>query len=227
MGTTIKSENVSKVYKGDGVTTTALKNVSLTLHKGEITAIVGQSGSGKSTLLQILGTLDVPNIGKIFYDEVEISSLKGKKLADFRFAYIGFVFQHFHLLPTLTAIENVMAPLFPRKVEYDKKDRARELLGWVGLTQKQNALPSQLSGGEQQRVAIARAMVNQPEWLLADEPTGNLDTSNGEIVFQLLRKYQEEHGTGIVFVTHDKYLASQAHRIIEMRDGEVTSDVKG
>lgn len=221
----IQVRDVIKTYSGDGVGTTALENINVTLNNGEVTAIVGPSGSGKSTLLQVIGTLDIPTTGTIHYDEVEIGTLKRKRLADFRFDCIGFIFQQFHLLPTLTALENVMSPLLPRRVGYNKMRRAEELLGWVGLEHKRNSLPSQLSGGEQQRVAIARALVNQPSWLFADEPTGNLDTSNGEMVFQLLRKYQKEYGSGIVFVTHDQHLASQADRLIEMRDGRVISDV--
>ncbi|MGG1662593.1 ABC transporter ATP-binding protein [Brevibacillus sp. NRS-1366] len=227
MSMTIQIKNLTKTYSGDGVVTIALQDVNLALHEEEFTAIVGPSGSGKSTLLQLIGTLDAPTAGTIHYDAVDVCKLKGKTLADFRFASIGFIFQQFHLLPTLTALENVMSPLFPRKVGYDKKNRAQELLDWVGLAHKQDALPSQLSGGEQQRVAIARALVNRPKWLLADEPTGNLDTSNGEMVFQLLRKYQREHGTGIVFVTHDRHLASQTDRRIEMRDGGVIADTMG
>ncbi|USG66382.1 ABC transporter ATP-binding protein [Brevibacillus ruminantium] len=221
----IRIEKLSKTYRGDGVITTALEDVTLLLQNNECTSIVGPSGSGKSTLLQVIGTLDAPTAGMIAYDDVDVGKLKGKTLADFRFARIGFIFQHFHLLPTLTALENVMSPLFPRKVSYDKKERAQELLDWVGLAHKQDSLPSQLSGGEQQRVAIARALVNRPQWLLADEPTGNLDTNNGEMVFQLLRKYQQEYGTGIIFVTHDEHLAGQTDRRIEMRDGRVIADI--
>ncbi|KZE47975.1 ABC transporter ATP-binding protein [Brevibacillus parabrevis] len=221
---TIQIENLTKTYHGEGVVTAALQEVNLTIREEEFVAIVGPSGSGKSTLLQLIGTLDVPTTGEVLYDGVNVGKLKGNALADFRFATIGFIFQQFHLLPTLTALENVMSPLFPRKVGYNKKDRAQELLEWVGLSHKQDALPSQLSGGEQQRVAIARALVNRPKWLLADEPTGNLDTSNGELIFQLLKKYRKEHGSGIVFVTHDERLASQTDRRIEMRDGRIITE---
>lgn len=221
---TIQIENLTKTYRGEGVVTAALQEVNLTIREEEFVAIVGPSGSGKSTLLQLIGTLDVPTAGEVLYDGVNVGKLKGNALADFRFATIGFIFQQFHLLPTLTALENVLSPLFPRKVGYNKKDRAQELLEWVGLSHKQDALPSQLSGGEQQRVAIARALVNRPKWLLADEPTGNLDTSNGELIFQLLKKYRKEHGSGIVFVTHDERLASQTDRRIEMRDGRMITE---
>jgi ABC-type lipoprotein export system ATPase subunit len=224
MSTAITLVDVEKTYHGDGVVTRALQSVTLTLDKGQFTAILGPSGSGKTTLLTLIGTLDRPTAGTIRYGDVDVLALKGKRIADFRFEHIGFVFQQFHLLPALTALENVMAPLFSRKVSYDKKARARELLAWVGLEAKSDALPSQLSGGEQQRVAIARALVNRPDWLLADEPTGNLDTRNSENIVKLLRTYQQEHGSGIVLITHDQTLADQAERIIEMRDGRIVSD---
>ncbi|HBF59719.1 MAG TPA: lipoprotein-releasing system ATP-binding protein LolD, partial [Exiguobacterium sp.] len=136
----------------------------------------------------------------------------------------GFIFQQFHLIPTLTALENVMAPLFGRKVPYDKKERAEQLLAQVGLADKAGSLPSQLSGGQQQRVAVARALVHEPKWLLADEPTGNLDTDTGEIIFNLLRSLNEEKGCGVLFVTHDPALAERANRTIEMRDGVIIED---
>lgn len=150
--------------------------------------------------------------------------LSKKKIADFRFEEIGFIFQQFHLLPTLTAVENVLTPLFARKVDYDKRERAEEVLTQVGLSDKFDSLPSQLSGGQQQRVAIARAIVHKPSWLLADEPTGNLDTEAGDNIFALLQTLNEEEGCGVVFVTHDPALAKKADRIIEMRDGKKISD---
>ncbi|CCQ97255.1 Uncharacterized ABC transporter ATP-binding protein YvrO [[Clostridium] ultunense Esp] len=220
----VKVENLEKTYSGDGVSTRALSYVNVTFRKGEFTAIISPSGSGKSTLLSLIGTLDQPSSGTIYFDDLEVSRLRGKKLADFRFETIGFVFQQFHLLPTLTAIENVMAPLIGRSVSFKKRERAEELLELVGLSHKHRALPSQLSGGEQQRVAVARALVNHPEWLLADEPTGNLDTKNGEIIFNLLCRLREEQGCGIIFVTHDSKLASRADRIVEMRDGQIIEE---
>lgn len=221
---TIQLLNVEKSIVGDGIKTTLLSPVSMTFHKGQFTIIVGASGSGKSTLLSLIGTLDRPSAGRILYDDVYPAQLKGKSLADFRFDNIGFVFQSFQLLPTLTALENVMAPLFPRKVPYDKANRALELLEQVGLADKRKLLPSQLSGGEQQRVAIARALVNKPAWLLADEPTGNLDSKNGEAIYSLIQTIQRENGCGVLLVTHDLQLASRGDRIVELKDGAMIGD---
>ncbi|HEX7064748.1 MAG TPA: ABC transporter ATP-binding protein, partial [Bacillales bacterium] len=157
MSLEIECKKLGKSYKGDGVTTHAIQQANLTFHEGEFTAIVGPSGSGKSTLLSLIGTLDRPTTGRIFYGGEEFSTMKQRQIANFRFEHIGFIFQQFHLLPTLTALENVLSPLFARKVPYHKTERAREVLTQVGLADKMNALPSQLSGGQQQRVAIARA----------------------------------------------------------------------
>lgn len=212
---------LNKAYKGDGVITKAVQEVDITCDKGEFVAVVGPSGSGKSTLLSLIGTLDHPTSGDIFYDGKKLSVMRKKAIADFRFEHFGFVFQQFHLLPTLTALENVMTPLFTRRLPYHKMDRSKEVLAQVGLTDKLNFLPSQLSGGQQQRVAIARALVHEPDWLLADEPTGNLDTETGELIFELIRKQNREKGCGVIFVTHDVELAEQADRIIHMQDGYV------
>lgn len=196
----------------------------MTIEAGDFISIIGPSGSGKSTLLSLIGTLDRPTSGELQYDGKPINKLNSKELSDFRFENIGFIFQQFHLIPTLTALENVMAPLFGRKVPYDKKERAEQLLAQVGLADKAGSLPSQLSGGQQQRVAVARALVHEPKWLLADEPTGNLDTDTGEIIFNLLRSLNEEKGCGVLFVTHDPALAERANRTIEMRDGVIIED---
>lgn len=227
MVATILCKDLKKTYIGDGVTTKAIQNVDLTFTKGEFTAIVGPSGSGKSTLLSILGTLDEPTSGQIHYDAEEVFKKSKNRIADFRFEEIGFVFQQFHLLPTLTALENVLTPLFARKVSYPKEGRAKEVLEQVGLADKQDSLPSQLSGGQQQRVAIARAIVHKPSWLLADEPTGNLDTETGQIIFDLLQDLNKQEGCGVIFVTHDPLLAAKADRIITMQDGLVISDKRG
>lgn len=227
MVTTITCKNLEKKYVGDGVTTKAIQNVDLTFTKGEFTAIVGPSGSGKSTLLSLLGTLDHPTSGEVHYDEENIFKKSKNKIADFRFEEIGFVFQQFHLLPTLTALENVLTPLFARKVSYEKEKRAKEVLAQVGLADKIDSLPSQLSGGQQQRVAIARAIIHKPSWLLADEPTGNLDTETGQIIFELLQNLNEQEGCGVIFVTHDPVLAAKADRVITMQDGLVISDERG
>lgn len=226
MKQTIECRKLIKSFKGDGVETYALREVNLVLEEGDFISIIGPSGSGKSTLLSIVGTLDEPTSGELLYKDQPIHRLNSRQLADFRFENIGFVFQQFHLIPTLTALENIMAPLFGRKVSYDKKQRAQELLGMVGLKDKANSLPSQLSGGQQQRVAIARALVHEPRWLLADEPTGNLDSETGEIIFRLLQTLNQEKGCGVLFVTHDPALADRAYRKIKMRDGEVISDMQ-
>lgn len=224
MATKIKCEDISKTYIGDGVTTHAVKNIDLSFKKGEFTSIIGPSGSGKSTLLSLIGTLDKPTEGKILYDGEEIMKQGKRKIADFRFEEIGFIFQQFHLLPTLTALENVLTPLFGRKVNYSKQKRAKEVLEQVGLADKLNSLPSQLSGGQQQRVAIARAIVHKPSWLLADEPTGNLDTETGEKIFELLKQLNEQEGCSVLYVTHDPNLAQKANRIISMQDGVILED---
>jgi len=215
---------MGKSFSGDGVETQALQDINVTLEAGNFISIIGPSGSGKSTLLSLIGTLDRPTSGELHYDGKPINKLNSKELSDFRFENIGFIFQQFHLIPTLTALENVMAPLFGRKVPYDKKERAEQLLAQVGLADKAGSLPSQLSGGQQQRVAVARALVHEPKWLLADEPTGNLDTDTGEIIFNLLRSLNEEKGCGVLFVTHDPALAERANRTIEMRDGVIIED---
>ncbi|WP_290776789.1 ABC transporter ATP-binding protein [Exiguobacterium sp. UBA5002] len=221
---TFQCKQMAKSFAGDGVETQALQDIDVTLEAGDFISIIGPSGSGKSTLLSLIGTLDRPTSGELHYDGKPINKLNSKELSDFRFENIGFIFQQFHLIPTLTALENVMAPLFGRKVPYDKKERAEQLLAQVGLADKAGSLPSQLSGGQQQRVAVARALVHEPKWLLADEPTGNLDTDTGEIIFNLLRSLNEEKGCGVLFVTHDPALAERANRTIEMRDGVIIED---
>ncbi|WP_313289735.1 ABC transporter ATP-binding protein [Exiguobacterium sp.] len=221
---TFQCKQIGKSFSGDGVETHALQDIDVTLEAGDFISIIGPSGSGKSTLLSLIGTLDRPTSGELHYDGKPINKLNSKELSDFRFENIGFIFQQFHLIPTLTALENVMAPLFGRKVPYDKKERDEQLLAQVGLADKAGSLPSQLSGGQQQRVAVARALVHEPKWLLADEPTGNLDTDTGEIIFNLLRSLNEEKGCGVLFVTHDPALAEQANRTIEMRDGVIIED---
>ncbi|EZP61177.1 MULTISPECIES: ABC transporter ATP-binding protein [unclassified Exiguobacterium] len=221
---TFQCKQMGKSFSGDGVETQALQDIDVTLEAGDFISIIGPSGSGKSTLLSLIGTLDRPTSGELHYDGKPINKLNSKELSDFRFENIGFIFQQFHLIPTLTALENVMAPLFGRKVPYDKKERAEQLLAQVGLADKAGSLPSQLSGGQQQRVAVARALVHEPKWLLADEPTGNLDTDTGEIIFNLLRSLNEEKGCGVLFVTHDPALAERANRTIEMRDGVIIED---
>lgn len=223
----ISLENVSKDYLGDGVKTKALSDISVEFTKGEFISIIGPSGSGKSTLLSIIGTLDKQTSGQVLFEHKSISNLKSDELADIRFHNIGFVFQQFHLLPTLTAIENVMIPLFNRKVNFNKVERAKELLNIVGLEDKVNSFPSQLSGGQQQPVAIARALVADPDWILADEPTGNLDTETGKNIFELLLELNKTKKCGVIVVTHDSKIVEKTGRVIEMKDGYIIKDREG
>jgi ABC-type lipoprotein export system ATPase subunit len=215
----IEVQRVSKSY-GDSH---ALKNVSVVIEKGEFVAITGPSGSGKSTLLQLLGALDLPSSGKITVNQIDVGALRGDKLADYRFQTVGFIFQQYYLLPTMTALGNVMAPLLPRTVAYHKRRKAMQLLEAVGLGHKMAALPSQLSGGEQQRVCIARALVADPPVLLADEPTGALDQKNGAIVLDLLEQLRRERNLTVVMVTHDPAIAARADRVIKMIDGQIVT----
>ncbi|MCH5270128.1 MAG: ABC transporter ATP-binding protein [Lachnospiraceae bacterium] len=206
--------------KGDNVTE-ALKGVSLQIEKGEFVAITGHSGCGKSTLLNILGGMDRQTKGEYFYDGTDVSRMSEKELAGFRNRHIGFVFQAFHLAGELTALENVALPLGYAGVgAKERKERAKVLLDKVGLSEKYKAHPAKLSGGEMQRVAIARAMANHPQVLLADEPTGNLDRENGEMVMNILQELNKE-GMTIILVTHDLELAAMADRCIRMADGNI------
>ncbi|QZY88533.1 ABC transporter ATP-binding protein [Exiguobacterium acetylicum] len=221
MSFSFECKNISKIFDSGESKMVALNSIDLKFKEGEFVSIIGPSGSGKSTLLSILGTLDTPTSGELLFNGKSLSKLNSRQLSDFRFENVGFIFQQFHLIPTLTALENVLSPLFGRKVEYDKEKRALELLKDVGLSDKINSLPSQLSGGQQQRVAVARALIHHPKWLLADEPTGNLDTETGEVIFTLLTKLNRENSCGVFFVTHDSQLATRANRIITMKDGRV------
>ncbi|WP_017473163.1 ABC transporter ATP-binding protein [Amphibacillus jilinensis] len=223
----IECVDLTKTYQGDGVETTAVRKINLCFKRSDFTSVIGRSGSGKSTLLSLLGTLDRPTKGEILYDGEEIGAKSKRRLADFRFEQVGFVFQQFHLLPTLNVLENVLTPLFGRKVSYNKHIRAKEVLDYVDLLDKTTALPSQLSGGQQQRVAIARAIIHKPSWLLVDEPTGNLDSVASERIFNLLKQLHQDDGCGVIFVTHEPNLADRTERIITMQDGCVIKDQAG
>ncbi len=201
-----------------------LKGISFQIPHGEFVAIMGASGSGKSTLLGLLAGLDAPTTGHIFLDGTDITNLKEDDMARVRGSKIGFVFQSYQLIPTLTAEENVLLPHELSGKSGDGSPRAKQLLGQVGLLDRASHYPVQLSGGEQQRVALARAFMTQPPILLADEPTGNLDTANGRIVLDLLIKLNREERTTLVMVTHDKELATYADRVITLRDGLLVSD---
>jgi ABC-type lipoprotein export system ATPase subunit len=221
----IQAVKLVKVY-GDGVAVRALDEVDLTLARGEFVAINGPSGSGKSTLLNLLGTLDQPTSGSIQVDDIDVSTLKGNALADFRRAKIGFIFQLFNLIPTLTALENVILPLSPyrRGLGFDLPARARELLDKVGLANRLHHVPGQLSGGEAQRVAIARALINYPQLVLADEPTGNLDSQSGREILSLLRRLNREMNLTILLVTHDMTIATYTDRVLQLKDGKICSE---
>jgi ABC-type lipoprotein export system ATPase subunit len=218
----VEAHELTRVYR-DGTAVRALDGVDLTVTTGEFLAIVGRSGSGKTTLLNLIGTLDRPSSGRLVIDGAEVSSLRGDALADFRRTRIGFVFQLFNLIPTLTALENVMLPLLPyrRRLPFRLADRAPELLAEMELGERLHHLPGQLSGGEQQRVAIARALINHPRLILADEPTGNLDSKMGEAILNLLHKLNRELGLTIILVTHDTAIAAHADRVVPLHDGKI------
>ena len=218
----VRLENVWKVYEEGKVKTLALQGVSLKIKEKESVAIMGPSGSGKSTLLHLIGCLDKPTKGKIWIEGKEVSKLNENELAEIRRNKIGFVFQFFYLIPTLTALENVVLPMVFKGVKKEKREkRAKELLKLVGLEKRMHHKPSELSGGERQRVAIARALANEPKILLADEPTGNLDSKSGALVMKILKKLNKEKGVTLVIVTHDKKIASYADRIIYLKDGKI------
>lgn len=202
-----------------------LKGIDLNIGKGEVVSIVGPSGAGKTTLLQIIGTLDSADNGSIIIDGTDVSKLNKKKLADFRNRHIGFVFQFHQLLPEFTAIENVMIPAFISGMsKKEAKKRAEELLVFLGLTERAQHKPNELSGGEKQRVAVARALVNNPAIILADEPSGSLDTKNKDELHQLFFELRDKFGQTFVIVTHDEQLASTTDRTIKMKDGMLESE---
>ncbi len=214
----LKVEKLTKSYALPNSKLTILHDVDLQVQRGEFVAISGPSGSGKTTLLALLGALDIPDSGEIWLDEIAVHKLQGPAAADFRRQKIGFVFQLFYLLPNLTALENVMAPLLPyrRKLGFDLRQRARGLLESVGLADRMGHPPARLSGGEQQRVAIARALINRPTVLLADEPTGNLDPNTGVEVLDVLREQQRLGNQTLIMVTHDPQIAETADRRIHL-----------
>lgn len=199
--------------------TPILKKFNFTINDREFVALTGKSGSGKSTLLYIMSTLDKPTRGKVVIDGMDIAEMDSIRLHQFRNSCVGFVFQFHHLLPELTAIENVLMPAMKAKKKLQLLDYGKSLLSEFGLSNKQDHFPSQLSGGEQQRVAIARALIMSPRYIFADEPTGNLDSQNGELVMKILRRFNRESGTTVVFVTHDPDFAASAERQIVLVDG--------
>jgi putative ABC transport system ATP-binding protein len=217
---------VRRVFRQGDRLVEALAGVDLRIAEGEFLALEGASGSGKTTLLQLLGALDQPSAGTVTYGDVDLGRLSDGALSDLRLRSFGFVFQQFNLIPTLTAFENVEAALAPHKLpEVQLAERARALLEEVGLADRATHLPGQLSGGEQQRVAIARALVGEPKVVLADEPTGNLDTKTGAEIIDLLARLAAEHGATVVVATHDTGLAARAPRRVTMRDGTIVEEL--
>jgi putative ABC transport system ATP-binding protein len=221
----IEAKNITKVYQSGDVETKVLKNISFSIKEGEFVAIIGPSGSGKSTLMHILGCLDTPTSGQYFFEGKDVSKLSDDELADIRKNKIGFVFQSFNLLPRTTVLRNVVLPLAYANVSKSGREEiAKKSLISVGLDEKHfDHLSNQLSGGEMQRVAIARALVNNPTIILADEPTGNLDSKTGEIVLETFQNFNRQ-GKTIVLITHEKYIAEHAKRKIFIKDGEIIED---
>ncbi|RXM78620.1 ABC transporter ATP-binding protein [Clostridium tetani] len=221
----LKVENLSKIYGEGNNRVEALRNVSFAIERGEFVAIVGASGSGKSTLLHMIGGLDKPTSGKVYIDGEDIYKLKEDNLAIFRRRNVGFVFQFFNLIPVLNVEENISLPAL---LDKDKIDKAylKEVVEMLGLKERITHLPSELSGGQQQRVSIGRALINKPSIILADEPTGNLDSKNSKEVIELLKYSSKKYNQTLIIITHDMNIAEQADRVINIMDGEIKSDNK-
>ena len=219
-----KLSNITRTYKIGEVETHALNGVNLSIGEGEFTTLVGPSGSGKTTLLQLVGCLDMPTSGKVFINNQEATSMNRNQRADLRKGTIGFIFQFFALIPTLTAYENVELPLLLMGKKNNHKSRVMELLDAVGLSDRAEHRPDQMSGGQQQRVAVARALSVDPLLILADEPTANLDTKNGEQIMDIMQKLNKETGTTFVFATHDPRVIKYAKRVVTLEDGKIVND---
>jgi putative ABC transport system ATP-binding protein len=219
----LKIENLCKVYGKGENKISALDHVSLTIEKGEFTAIIGTSGSGKSTLLHIIGGVDVPTSGKVFLDGQDVYAQSNEKLAIFRRRQVGLIYQFYNLIPTLNVVENITLPILMDKRKVNE-ERLNDLLDLLGLQNRKTHLPNQLSGGQQQRVSIGRALMNAPAVMLADEPTGSLDSRNGHEIIKLLKESNRIYGQTLLLVTHDENIALQAQRIIGISDGKVVRD---
>lgn len=227
MDNIIELRNIKKIY-GDKVKTQVLFDLNLSIEKGSFNSIIGQSGSGKSTLLNILGTLDRPTDGEIVINGVNTKSMNANQLAKLRNETLGFIFQFHYLLPEFTALENVLMPyrIMGKKIDDKVMERANELIELVGLSKVKNNLATQMSGGQQQRTAIARSLMNNPSIILADEPTGNLDSDTTEQIYDLMRKINKKYNTTFIIVTHDQHVAEKTDRIIEVKDGRIIMDVR-
>ncbi len=225
MQTVIKTEGLSKTYTNTAVPVHALREVNLEFKQGEFTAIVGPSGSGKTTFLNVIGGLDKPTEGKVVIDDIDIATMKESKLFDFRMRHIGFVFQAYNLIPVLTAVENVsFIMLLQKRPKKEMEQRAKEMLEQVGLSDKLNTRPAQLSGGQQQRVAVARALASRPDFVLADEPTANLDTESAFNLLDIMARLNKEENITLIFSTHDQRVIDRAKRVITLVDGAVDKD---
>lgn len=221
--TLIEVKNLNKIYGSGEAEVKALKNINLNIEQGEFVAIVGQSGSGKSTLLHLIGGVDISSSGEVIIDGKNIYKLKEKELSILRRRKLGFIFQFFNLIPVLTAQENIEMPVLLDNEKIDKK-YMNELLRILGLEERKNNYPSQLSGGQQQRASIGRALANKPSIILADEPTGNLDSKNSKEVLELLKYCAKKYNQTLILITHDINIAKSADRVITIEDGEITSD---
>ena len=221
----IQLENVTKIYSIGEVETRALDGVSLSIEEGEFAALVGPSGSGKTTMLQLMGCLDIPNSGTVRINGQDVTRFNANQRADLRREVIGFIFQFFALIPVLSGYENVELPLLLTGVpSKERRERVMELLDAVGLADRANHWPDQMSGGEQQRVAIARALAPRPRLVLADEPTANLDTANGKQAMEMMQRLNQMTGTAFIFATHDPRVVSFARRVVRLRDGRIAED---
>ena len=213
-----------KRFHSGGTDIVAVDSVSLHVAAGSMVAVTGPSGSGKSTLLHLIGAIEGADSGTIRVDDVDVTALRRSRLAGYR-RTVGFVFQRYHLLPALTVLDNVIVPVLPYRTDFDRAARARELLAAVGLEGRERAMPGQLSGGQQQRVAIARALIGRPRLLLADEPTGNLDSRTGTEILDLLARLRERFGMTVLVATHEQSVAARSDRLVRIRDGAITDDI--
>jgi lipoprotein-releasing system ATP-binding protein len=227
MDNIVELRNITKIY-GDKIKTQVLFDLNLSIEKGSFNSIIGQSGSGKSTLLNILGTLDRPTGGEIVINGVNTRSMNPNQLAKLRNETLGFIFQFHYLLPEFTALENVLMPfrIMGKKIDEQVMNRANELIDLVGLSKVKNNLATQMSGGQQQRTAIARSLMNNPSIILADEPTGNLDSDTTEQIYELMRTINKKYNTTFIIITHDQHVAEKTDRIIEIKDGKILMDIR-